>query len=120
MTDQPRTAGPPAEFDVYQLVILRRPAERPTYDEATEDLLQLQHLGHFANMQEAGLMHVAGPLSDQPDHSMRGICIYQVGSVDEARRHAEDDPAVRAGLFTIDVMTWRTAKGAMPFNKEGT
>ncbi|MGN6473745.1 MAG: YciI family protein, partial [Mycobacteriales bacterium] len=79
------------------------------------DLLQAQHLGHFATMKEAGLMRVAGPLSDQPDESMRGICVYQVGSIDEARRLAESDPAVQAGLFTIDVMTWRTAKGAMTF-----
>lgn len=119
MPNAPRTAEPPAEFDVYQLVVLRRPANRPTYDEATEELLQSQHLGHFATMTEAGLMRVAGPLSDQPDQSMRGICIYQVGSVDEARRYAEDDPAVKAGLFTIDVMTWRTAKGAIPFEVKG-
>jgi uncharacterized protein YciI len=115
MSDGPRTAEPPSEFDVYQLVILRRPADRPTYDEATEDLLQSQHLGHFADMKEAGLMRVAGPLSEQPDETMRGICLYQVDSVDEARRLAEADPAVRAGLFTIDVMTWRTAKGALDF-----
>ncbi|MGN6474761.1 MAG: hypothetical protein ACTHK4_14080, partial [Mycobacteriales bacterium] len=73
-----RTAEPPAEFDVYQLVVLRRPADRPRYEEETEDLLQAQHLGHFATMKEAGLMRVAGPLSDQPDESMRGICVYQV------------------------------------------
>lgn len=112
---EPRTASPPAEFDVYQLVILRRPANRPTYDEETEDLLQSQHLGHFATMKEAGFMRVAGPLSEQPDESMRGICIYQVDSLDEARRLAGADPAVQAGLFTIDVMTWRTAKGAVTF-----
>lgn len=118
MSDQPRTSEPPAEFDVYQLVILRRPADRPTYDDKTEELLQAQHLGHFATLTEAGLMRVAGPLSEQPDPSMRGICIYQVGSVDAARRHAESDPAVQAGLFTIDVMTWRTAKGAITFPLE--
>jgi uncharacterized protein YciI len=112
---EPRTAAPPADFDVYQLVILRRPPDRPRYDEETEDLLQSQHLGHLANMKDAGLMRVAGPLSDQPDESMRGICVYQVTSNAEARRLAEADPAVQAGLFTIDVMTWRTAKGAVSF-----
>jgi uncharacterized protein YciI len=119
MADTPRTAEPPAEFDVFQLVVLRRPADRPDFDEATADLLQSQHLGHYANMMDAGLLKVAGPLSDQPDESVRGICIYQVGSVAEARRLAEQDPAVRAGVFALDVMTWRTAKGALSFDPEG-
>jgi uncharacterized protein YciI len=121
VADEPRTAEPPADFDVYQLVILRRPADRPTYDEATETLLHSQHLGHLVAMKEAGLMRAGGPLSEQPDESMRGICIFQVASADEARRHAEADPAVRAGLFTLDVMTWRTRKGELPLpDEEGT
>jgi uncharacterized protein YciI len=115
MADEPRTAEPPAEFDTYQLVILRRPSDPPAYDEETRALLQRQHLGHFATMKDAGHMGVAGPLSDQPDDSLRGVCVYQVGSVEEARRLAESDPAVRAGVFEVGVMTWRTATGAMAF-----
>jgi uncharacterized protein YciI len=52
-------------------------------------------------------------LSDQPDDGWRGICLYQVGSLEEARRLAELDPAVRAGVFSVDVMSWYTAKGAL-------
>jgi uncharacterized protein YciI len=110
-----RTAEPPDEFDTYELVLLRRPAQQPVVDEGAADLLQSQHLGHFANMREAGYLKVAGPLGDQPDDSLRGICIYQVGSVDEARRLAEIDPAVRAGHLHAEVMCWYTAKGALAF-----
>jgi uncharacterized protein YciI len=113
---EPRTAEPPEEFDVYELVVLRRPADLPTIDDATADLLQRQHLGHFANMKEAGYLKVAGPLVDQPDESWRGICLYQVGSLAEARRLAESDPAVRAGRFSIDVMNWFTQRGALRFS----
>jgi uncharacterized protein YciI len=111
------TAEPPTEFDVYELVLLRRAAVRPEIDEETADRLQGQHLGHFAAMKEAGHLKVAGPLDDQPDDSWRGICLYQVGSLDEARRLAELDPAVKAGRFTVDVMTWWTAKGAISFQR---
>jgi uncharacterized protein YciI len=110
----PRTADPPAEFDVYELVLLRRPEGRPQIDDEAADLLQRQHLGHLANMTEAGYLKVVGPLEGQPDQSWRGIGIYQVGSLDEARRLAEMDPAVRAGQLDIEVMRWYTAKGAFP------
>jgi uncharacterized protein len=113
--DAPRTAEPPAEFDVYELVLLLRPERRPEIDDETEERLQAQHLGHFAAMKEAGHMKVAGPLRDQPDDRWRGISLYQVGSLTEARRLAELDPAVRAGQFRIEVMSWYTAKGAVRF-----
>ena len=106
-------ADPPEEFDVYQLVLLRRPQRRLPVDAATADLLQHQHLGHLANMTEAGYLRVVGPIGEQPDDSLRGICIYRVGSIEEARRLAEMDPAVQAGQLTIEVMTWYTAKGAL-------
>jgi uncharacterized protein len=111
----PPIAEPPAEFDAYELVLLRRPEDRAEIDDMTAERLQGQHLGHFAAMKRAGHLKVAGPLDDQPDDSWRGICLYQVGSLEEARRLAELDPAVRAGRFTVDVMSWYTAKGALLF-----
>jgi len=54
-------------------------------------------------MARAGKPVVAGPLDDQPDPRLRGICLYRT-TLEEARRHAEQDPAVKAG-----------EKGAMTF-----
>lgn len=112
-----RTAEPPAEFDEFEVVLLRSAPGAEELDEAAGELLQRQHLGHFADMHEAGYLKVAGPLREQPDDSWRGICIYQVGSVGEARRLAELDPAVRAGHLTLDVMKWLTRKGALSFRE---
>jgi uncharacterized protein YciI len=66
-------------------------------------------------MKDAGHLKVAGPIGDQPDEGWRGLCFYQVGSLDEARRFAESDPAVRAGRLVVDVMHWYTKKGAVRF-----
>ena len=44
---------------------------------------------------------------------MRGLTFFCVGSVAEARRLAEDDPAVRAGRLAVDVMTWWCPAGTM-------
>ena len=41
--------------------------------------------------------------------------MYQVGSLSEARRLAESDPAVRAGRLRVEVMNWYTEKGAICF-----
>jgi uncharacterized protein len=111
----PRTAEPPAEFDVYELVLLVRPDDPPELDEAAADRLQAQHLGHFATMREAGHLKVSGPLTGEPDRRLRGISLYQVGSVERARELAEQDPAVRAGVFAVEVLPWYTAKGALEF-----
>jgi uncharacterized protein YciI len=110
----PPTAEPPAEFDVYEFVLLRRGRPDPDHDDETAELLQRQHLGHLQSMKAAGHLLVAGPFSDQPDDNWRGLCVYRVGSLEEARRLAEADPSVRAGRLTVDVMHWYTAKGALP------
>ena len=118
MTDlnsDPPTAEPPSEFDVYELVLLRRAPEAPSIDDDTAESLQRQHLGHLSAMRDARHLKAAGPLDDQPDQSWRGLCFYQVGSLDEARDLAEADPAVRAGRFVVDVMHWYTRKGAVSF-----
>jgi uncharacterized protein YciI len=66
-------------------------------------------------MAKAGKLLVAGPLDDQPDPRLRGIEIFRVGSLEEAKRLAADDPAVRAGRLEPVVMTWLTEKGALAF-----
>jgi uncharacterized protein YciI len=103
--------APPQEFDSYQLVLLTRAQGAADLDEAAEESLQRQHLGHFAKMRAAGYLSVAGPISG--DDSIAGICIYHAGSPQRARALAEDDPAVRAGRFEVRVLSWLTAKGAL-------
>lgn len=108
-------ADPPDEFDVYELVRLMQPLDPPAMEADALDLLQRQHLGHLAAMVAAGHLKAAGPMRDQPDERRRGICLYRVGSLEEARRLAEHDPAVRAGRFEVEVMHWLTPKGALRF-----
>jgi uncharacterized protein YciI len=100
---------------VYELVLLRRQQPQPVLPEAEAELLQRQHLGHLHTMSTAGHLLAAGPLRDQPDEDWRGLCLYQVGSLTDARTLAEADPAVRAGLFTVDVMHWYTPKSELSF-----
>ena len=101
-------SDPPDEFDSYQVVLLERPVAARVLDEATEQALQRQHLGYLAKMIRSGLMTVAGPVGG--DQAVAGICLYRAGTVERARRLAEDDPAVRAGRLAVRVMSWITPK----------
>jgi uncharacterized protein YciI len=103
--------APPAEFDRYQLVLLERAPGAPTLDDEAAAVLQRQHLGHFAKMQAAGLMMVSGPV--RHDTAIAGISIYRAGTAEAARKLAEDDPAVRSGLYVIRAMDWYTARDAI-------
>jgi uncharacterized protein len=105
-------AGPPEEFDEYALVLLYRGLNPPDLDVTESDRLQRQHLGHLQAMQQGGALLLSGPFSDQPDESLRGLCIYRVG-LEDARRMAESDPAVRRGRLRIVAFKWYTRKGAL-------
>jgi hypothetical protein len=54
-----------------------------------------------------------GPVIDPPDISLRGLTFYRTGSLDEARKLAEADPAVLAGRLTVEIMTWYCPPGTM-------
>jgi uncharacterized protein YciI len=107
-------AGPPDEFDEYTLVLLYRGLNPPDLNDEESDRLQRQHLGHLQAMQHRGALLASGPFSDQPDETLRGLCIYGVG-LEEARRLAESDPAVRRGRLRIVAFNWYTRRGGLQF-----
>ena len=51
-----------------------------------------------------------------PAGELRGLSILNV-TVEEARRLKEADEAVRAGVFSVRVLPWRTPAGAMSFSR---
>jgi uncharacterized protein len=110
-----KPAAQPVEFESYQLVILQRPEHPREYPQDKLDEIQRAHLSHLLHLAQAGKLLVAGPLADQPDPRMRGIEIFRAGSLEEAKRLAGEDPAVKAGRLEVVVMTWYTEKGAMTF-----
>jgi uncharacterized protein YciI len=93
-------------LEAYELVLLRRPADAPDYDEETLDRIQAEHLAYLDSLRDAGHVVANGPVLEQPDPSLRGLVLFCVGSLDEARRLAEQDPAVRARRLGVEVMTW--------------
>ncbi|MDQ3264808.1 MAG: YciI family protein [Myxococcota bacterium] len=105
------------EFEKYQLVILMRGPKRVDPPPPGIEKLQQAHLAHLTRMGEEGKMVLAGPFGDQQDPSYRGMCLYRVASIEEARRLAEADPMVKAGWLKVEVMTWYVEKGYVSFPK---
>jgi uncharacterized protein YciI len=101
------------DLEAFELVVLRRPAHPSSYDDETLDRIQREHLAYHASLREAGQVVTNGPVSDQPDESLRGLTFYRTGSLEVARRLAQADPAVAAGRLEVDVMTWYCPPGTM-------
>lgn len=87
-------------------MFLRRPASAPDYPEAELDRIQREHLAYHARLRESGQVVTNGPVVGPPDPSLRGLTFYRTGSLEESRRLAEDDPAVRAGRLEVEIMAW--------------
>lgn len=103
------------EVESYSFVLLVQPAQPPKLSESEAAELQEAHLGHLAAMAEAGKLAGAGPFSDRPDESLRGLCFYRTG-LEETRELAARDPAVQRGWLEPVVMTWWTPKGTVTFS----
>ena len=92
------------------LILLRRPADPPDLPDDEADEIQQAHLDFLDRLRKSGVMGAAGPFRDHDDEKLRGLCVYRVG-IDEARRHAADDPAVQAGLLVAEPITWWFREG---------
>ncbi len=104
------------ELESYAFVLLRRPADAPALTEPEQDALQERHLAYLDRLAEAGKLVGAGPFSDQPDESLRGLCFFAT-TVEEARALAAEDPSVQAGRLEAEVMTWSTPEGSVSFHR---
>ena len=111
MSDDPDV---PDEFDVYTVVVLRRPADAPEMSDEELDALQARHLAYRAELRRRGVVVVNGPFDEQSDPSYRGMSIFACDPAEAARR-SDDDPSVVAGRLAYDVMEWWTAAGSLAF-----
>ncbi len=104
----------PDAFDVYTVVVLRRPEDAPEMSSDELDELQTRHLAYRARLAEQGLLVVNGPFGEQDDDSYRGMSIFGCDVV-EAARLSDGDPSVAAGRLTYDVMEWWVRADALAF-----
>jgi len=108
----------PDAFDVYTVVVLRRPADAPEMSDEQLDALQARHLAYRAELGRQGAVVVNGPFDEQSDESQRGMSIFACDPA-EAARYSDGDPSVIAGRLAYDVMEWWLSAGSLAFPLAG-
>jgi uncharacterized protein len=103
------------QFDRHTVVLLVRPPGAPELGDAEAAELQDRHLAFRAELRDRGYLIGGGPLVDQDDERLRGISIMACDPA-TARRVSNEDPAVRAGRLTVEVMTWMVPAGNVRFD----
>jgi uncharacterized protein YciI len=87
----------------YVLAMLKAGPNRDmTEAEAME--LQTAHMKNIQRLADEGKLVVAGPFLDGGD--FRGLYIFDVESLEEARALTETDPAIQRGSLEMELHTW--------------
>ena len=90
----------------YVLVILKTgPKDSVITDKAHRSELFRGHMDNIKKLADENKLVVAGPFG-RNDHTFRGLFIFNVSTVEEARQLCNTDPAVSAGIFTLELVPW--------------
>lgn len=74
-------------------------------DKVKRDSLFAGHMKNIGRMADEGKLAVAGPFMKN-DRQYRGIYIFNVATIAEAQKLTETDPAIKAGVFVVELTEW--------------
>jgi uncharacterized protein len=93
--------SPDTHDAVYHLVFLNGlPGRTPTAD------VLAHHAAHLADLDRQGKLVLAGPFLGR----FAGLIVLRTASLSEARRIADEDPMIRAGFQSYDLVAWAQAE----------
>jgi uncharacterized protein YciI len=98
-------------FETVYFGFLKRGPNRGQ-DAETARQLQKEHLAYMDGQSNQGKLIVAGPF--MVDGDRRGVVVYRVATMEEARQRAEADPMVKAGRLAVELHPWQVPRGALP------
>ena len=102
-------AEPRYEMTTYVMGLLRKGPKWTPEENANTRGIQEGHMANIRKMAATGKLIVAGPFSDNGD--LRGVFIFKLKSVDQARAMVDADPAVKAGRLVVELHPWFAAVG---------
>ena len=88
----------------------------PNRSQSEEERMELQraHLANIKRLANEGLLVVAVPFLDNGD--IRGIYIFNVTTVKEAKALTETDPAIQAGSLIMELHPWYGSAALLQVN----
>ncbi|HKR12867.1 MAG TPA: YciI family protein [Pyrinomonadaceae bacterium] len=102
----------PAKLTTAYLAFLTRGEKWSAEKTAASAEIQKAHLANIQKLAEMKKLVVAGPFGD--NGTLRGIFVFKVGSLEEARALAATDPAVQAGRLALQIHPWLIPEGILP------
>ena len=93
---------------VFVLALLKSGPNR-SQDSTTRAELQKAHMANISRLVDEGKLVVAGPMMDDTD--LKGIYVFDVTTVEEARALTETDPAIQAGSLVMELHPWYATAG---------
>ena len=108
--DAGAAAAPAHRMKQYFFVLLR---SGPNRGQSQAEAVKIQegHMAHIRETAASGQLQIAGPFDDEHG-DWRGILIYDVKTIDEARALCAADPAVKAGRLVCDIHGWWAQQGS--------
>jgi uncharacterized protein YciI len=83
----------------------------PEKTPVTEEI-QKAHLANIGKLAEMKKLVAAGPFGD--NGRLRGIFVFRVASLEEAKALTATDPAVQAGRLAMEIHPWLVPEGVLP------
>lgn len=106
-----KTSTPTRTTTAYLAFLVRGDKWTPEKTPATE-AIQKAHLENIQRLADMKKLVVAGPFGD--NGRLRGIFVFRVDSLDEAKTLASTDPAVQAGRLALVIHPWVVPEGILP------
>lgn len=101
--------GQPFTMQKYFIVFLKSGPDR-SHDEEKAAEIQAAHLAYLGDLYKKGIINLNGPSGGDGD--IRGFSVYNVATINEAIKYAENDPAVKSGRLVVEAHPWWLAKGS--------
>ena len=106
----PPSIGPGGhEMTTYYVGFLYRGPKWSPEDTPERRAIQEGHLANIQRLADEGKLLLAGPFTD--DGELRGMFVFQVASLEEAKALCDSDPAVKAGRLRVELHPWYSARG---------
>jgi len=106
-----KPAKPLKLVPMYFAFLTRGEKWTPDKTPATEEI-QKGHMANINRLADMKKLIAAGPFGD--DGRLRGIFVFRVASLDEAKALTATDPAVKAGRLAMELHTWMVPDGILP------
>ncbi len=99
----------------YIMAFLRKGPNRESIDSAQAVELQKGHMANIRRLATEGKLALAGPFYGDGD--LRGIYIFAIDNIEEARKLTESDPAVKAGSLEMELIPWYGSAALMEISE---